>query len=101
MNILKRITKLRKERGWSMYRLSKEAGIPQSTLTNLYQRGNDPTISTLDSICKAFGISLGQFFNDDSYASLTEEQEDMLKLWLKLSPAKKQKAISYIHGLLQ
>ena len=101
MDILKRITSLRRERGWTMYRLSKEAGIPQSTLTNLYQRENDPTISTLDLICKAFGISMAQFFSGDDNHFLTKDQEEIINLWLKLSPTKKQKAISYIQGLLQ
>lgn len=101
MDILKHITKLRKERGWSMYRLSKEAGIPQSTLTNLYKRGNDPTIPTLEAICRAFGISLGQFFSADNSTALTKDQEELLALYLKLPPVKKQKTISYIHGLLQ
>ena len=65
MDILRRITELREERGWSFYRLAKEAGIPQSTLSNLYQRANAPTVSTLEALCGAFGISLAQFFSTD------------------------------------
>lgn len=84
-----------------MYRLSKEAGIPQSTLTNLYKRGNAPTISTLEAICRAFGISLSQFFSEDNSFRLTEDQEGLLDLWLRLPANKKQNAIAYINGLLQ
>ncbi len=101
MDILDKITRLRIERDWSMYRLSKEAGISQATLTNLYKRGNDPTIPTLESVCKAFGLSLSQFFSEENTADLTEEQQELLSLWLKLSSVKKQNATSYIQGLLQ
>ena len=101
MDILDSITGLCEERGWSMYRLSKEAGIPQSTLTNLYKRGNAPTIATLEAICSAFGISLSQFFCDGDSFRLTDDQASLLDLWLKLPSNKKQNAIAYIHGLLQ
>ena len=36
MDCLERIRYLLKERGWSVYRLAQEAGVPQSTLANLF-----------------------------------------------------------------
>ncbi|MDR1572208.1 MAG: DUF1016 N-terminal domain-containing protein [Clostridiales Family XIII bacterium] len=79
MDILERIATLQKKRGWSGYRLAKEAGIPQSTLSNLYKRKNSPTISTLEAVCRALGISLSQFFAGarEAYA-LTDEQKWLL-----------------------
>ena len=35
MEVLKRITELRDERGWSNYRLAKKAGISENLLNNL------------------------------------------------------------------
>lgn len=74
MNLLEKIIKLRDERGWSNYKLAKEANIPQSTLTNLFKRDNSPTITTLEAVCSAFNISLAQFFSDTVNNSLTDEQ---------------------------
>lgn len=102
MDILQRITKLRTERGWSDYRLAKEADIPQSTLTNLYKRENSPTVSTLEALCRAFGISLAQFFSDENVShSLTQEQIELLEIWVLLPNAQKDNVIAYIQGLLQ
>lgn len=101
MDILARITALRKERGWSEYRLAKEAGLPQSTITNLYKRGNIPTISTLGAICSAFGISMAQFFSAEQNISLTKEQETLLAQFVLLSSGQKDKVMAYIRGLLQ
>lgn len=102
MDILQQITKLRKERGWSEYRLAKEAGIPQSTLSNLYKRENSPTVSTLEAICHAFGISLAQFFSDiDATNTLTKDQHTLLENWILLPQAQKEKVIAYILGLLE
>ena len=38
MDILERITELRKERNWSVYKLADEAGLTQSTLANMFTR---------------------------------------------------------------
>ncbi|WP_207717370.1 helix-turn-helix domain-containing protein [Anaerosporobacter faecicola] len=90
MNTLKRIKELLDERKWSMYKLAKLSGISQSTLSNLFIRNNDPSISTLEDICKAFGITLSQFFaNEGELVYLTKEQSEILEKWSTLSPDQK------------
>ena len=66
MDILKKINKMRLDRNWSIYRLSIESDIPQSTLTNMFNRETLPSITTLSSICSAFGISLSDFFAEEN-----------------------------------
>ena len=65
MDILKKINQLRINRNWSVYRLSVEAGLPQSTITNMFNRETLPSIVTLQSICNAFGITLSEFFKEE------------------------------------
>lgn len=90
MNTLKIIRKLLDDRNWSMYKLSKLSGVFQSTLSNMFSRNNDPSISTLEDICKAFGITLSQFFaNDGELVVLTKEQSEMLEKWSTLSDEQK------------
>ena len=100
MDILERIVKLRDERGWSNYKLAKEANIPQSTLTNLFKHSNLPTISTLESMCSAFGITIGNFFTNIA-PFLTSEQNNLLNDWALLSTTQKEIVKSVINGLLQ
>ena len=102
MDILRRITALREARGWSVYRLAKEAGISQSTITNLYKRENSPTVLTLEAICCALGLSLGQFFSGiDEDQQLTPDQRELLNNWARLTKLHKEKAMGYILGLLE
>ena len=65
MEVLEKIELLRKEKGWSINYLAMESGLTQSTLNNLYVRHTEPKISTLRSICNAFGITLSDFFKEE------------------------------------
>ena len=62
MNTNERILQLLKERNWTEYRLAKESGLSQSTISNLFKRNTTPSIPTLEAICNGFGITLSQFF---------------------------------------
>ena len=59
-----RLQQLLRERGWTEYKLSKECGLAQSTIGNIFRRNTVPSIATLETICKGFGITMSQFFAD-------------------------------------
>ena len=90
MEILQKIDELRKERGWSINYLAMEAGLTQSTVNNLFLRKTEPKISTLRALCDAFGITLSEFFADNTPMDIlllqrirrlsTENKEALLKL---------------------
>ncbi len=70
----------------------------QSSISTLLNEGNVPKISTLEKICKGFGITLTQFFTlDDNYPDLSEEQKKVLNIWETLS-VKEKIAIEKIVG---
>lgn len=90
MNAQKRIRQLMDERGWTEYRLAKEAKLSQSTIANIFRRDNAPTLPTLEAVCKAFGITLAQFFSEGNDSiELTEEQSELFKRWNTLSDEQK------------
>ena len=84
MTCLERIRELLNERNWSMYTLSKASGIPQSTLSNLFIRCNDPSIATLEKICAALGITLSEFFSTPE-AAKENRYSDLIREWNRLS----------------
>lgn len=73
MDALRKINRMRLERGWTVYRLSVESDVPQSTLINMFNRETQPSIATLEALCKGFGITLAEFFAEDE-----EEQGKVL-----------------------
>lgn len=76
-----------KVRGWSEYRLAKESGVPQSTI--IFNRNYQPSIASLELICKSFGITLAQFFADGNFVELTDEQYQFFQRWAALKPEQK------------
>lgn len=86
MDANKRLQELLDERGWTYYRLAKNTGLSESTLANIFLRGTIPSLSTLEIICRGFGITLAQFFSDGDDLPLTSEAREMLDAWGMLSP---------------
>lgn len=91
MDIQERIRELMGIKGWSEYKLAKEANLPQSTISHLFKRNNAPTYPTIEAICGAFGITMAQFFADEGEAVvLTPEQRELLILWGTLTNEQRQ-----------
>ena len=62
---LGRITELKEERGWTSYRVAKNAGIPQSSLATWYSKNISPPLDAIEKMCIAFDIPLSEFFTVD------------------------------------
>ncbi len=91
MDIIKRIDALMKEQNWSDYKLAAESGLSSSTIANIHRRNTIPSISTLESICSAFGITLSQFFTEDKCTvQLSSEQQDLFNRWVSLTENQKE-----------
>lgn len=79
---LLKIQSLLKERNWTLYHLAKKSCIPYSSLNSLFQKNNQPTISTLEKICFGFGISMTEFFSDNppyrEYSNELSKDEQLL-----------------------
>ena len=86
MTVLERITQLKEQRGWTEYRLSEEADIAQTTISSWFRKNVNPSVSSLESICRAFNITMSEFFAfENEPVSLTDKQRRMLDNWNKLS----------------
>lgn len=99
MDVVNRIKTLCKEREWTEYKLSKESGIAQSTLSNLMHRGNSPSIVTLQKICKAFNITIAEFFESDGREE-DESLKRLMKIYRQMNDRQKEKLLTYAANLL-
>ena len=56
----------------------------------MFNRNNAPTLPTLEAVCKAFGLTLAQFFAESEGVQLTEEQQKLFSKWSTLTDRQKQ-----------
>lgn len=100
MKIADRINSLLNQRNWTAYKLAQEADIPQSTISNILNRPSEPTVSTMEVICKGFGITLSEFFAEGSDpVSLSDEQKQVLDNWAKLSEEQRKMLLGFLRAL--
>lgn len=99
MDIHKRLRRLLNERGWTEYRLSKECGLSESTLANIFRRNTLPSISTLEAICKGFGITVSQFFADGDMIEMTSEIKELFDSWVSLTVEQKKAVMQLIRTM--
>ncbi len=99
MDTHQRLKQLLNERGWTEYRLSKECGLSESTLANIFRRNTLPSLSTLEAICNGFGITLSQFFAEGDMVEMTPEIKELFESWVSLTPEQKKVVMQMIKTL--
>lgn len=100
IDVLDRITQLRLERNWTEYQLAIRSELPQSTISSWYRKNMLPSISSLEKICKAFDITMSQFFieSTDSYVATDEESEVLIE-WHRLDEDQRVALYSFLKTL--
>ena len=101
MDILGKIESLRKQREWSIYKLAEQSGVMQSTLSNMFARKTMPSIQTLSMLCSAFGITMSEFFEEDTNNMILNENEKNLIKEYRLLNNKNKDIASNIIKLLK
>ena len=99
MDILSRLEELLEQKGWSRYRLSKESGLSEETLTNIFKRGTLPSLATLQAICKGFRITMSQFFAENEMIELTPELNELFDEWKYLTPKQKDAVLNVMKAM--
>ncbi len=91
MNVSERLKYYMEQRGMTIYALAKASGLPWQTVKNLVNQMNNPTVATVEMICKGLGITVSQFFSDEEeMISLTAEQKHLLEQWNVISKDEKK-----------
>ena len=89
MNIVRKIDEMRVKRGWTFYRLAQESGLSQQTLAK-WMEGAMPSIPALEAVCKAFDITLANFFAENNLVEVTPETKVIFDNWHYLTKEEKE-----------
>ena len=94
-----RLQQLLRERGWTEYKLSKECGLAQSTIGNIFRRNTVPSLTTLETICRGFGITMSQFFADYDMVEVSPDIKEVFDAWICLKPSQKQAVLQMLKAM--
>ena len=97
MDIYARIKFFLEQKGYTVNRLANIAGISQSYLRSVELGQKNPTVETLSEICWALDISLKDFFDDDTLASL--QKDELLREIYRLTPKQRQNLANFLKSL--
>lgn len=90
MDIVRKIDKIRVNKGWSFYRLSQESGVSTQTFSKWMEGNTTPSLNALEAVCGAFGITLANFFAENGVVEVTEDAKAVFDNWNYLTKEEKQ-----------
>lgn len=93
-----RITSLRLNEGISEYELSKNIGKCNNYINKVASGSITPTLDSLLAICEYFGITLAQFFQDES-TSVSLTAEKIIAIVPHISEDKLQSLLTIVNSL--
>ena len=99
LELYNKIDRLRKDKGWSQYYLSAQAGVSHNTLYGWRTRQTMPTFDVLEALCDALQISLVQLFSNGEHEELPEDNKRLLEYWSTLNRKQKQLVMDLITTL--
>ena len=90
----------RTKRGWTVYELAKNSGISQATIHQWLYKGSAPTVSAIEKVCNAYGITLLEFFANGEYVELTDINKKLIDGFSKLNKTQRDGILAIINGYL-
>lgn len=69
-----KIAALMDDRGVTQYKLSKISSVSQGVISDIVSGKNAPSLSTLEKLCAALGITLSEFFAEDAAPDPAESE---------------------------
>ena len=90
MRISENVRKLRKEKGWTQYRLAMEANVSQQAISFIERERNEPSAEMIRALAGALQVSTAELLGEDILLSdhkLTPREFAMISEFRKLNPA--------------
>lgn len=102
MTVHERIEELLEKKGWSKYKLAREAGFYPTTVYDWFnEKHYTPDRNSIESICLAFGISQAEFYSRVDESELDPEQTALLELFAKIPDSKKSLIFEILRTMAQ
>lgn len=96
MDVGKRITELREQRGLTTNRLATQSGLSQSFVRSVEMGQKGITIENLTLLCQALGVGIKDFFDDKEQEDRVVTSLELLKIVEKLTPDQRYRLAEFL-----
>ena len=80
MDVGKRLHNLRNKKHVTVYRISRDTGVSTSHINSIERGEKKPSVDTLSRLIEPLGITMSEFFNEDSDMSfLSADEKEVLE----------------------
>lgn len=97
MDIGKRVSYFRNLKGISVNKLANLSGISQSYLRDIELGNKNPTIEIISCLCDTLGISLKDFFDEETTANMSEDP--LVKRIYQLSHKQREALLTFLNTI--
>lgn len=97
MDISKRIAYFRTTKGYSVNKLANLSGISQSYLRDIELGNKNPTVETLSFVCDALGITLKEFFDEQTEKQLLTDP--LFTKIYQLTPGQREALLAFLEKM--
>mgnify|MGYP001162885346 FL=1 len=94
-----RIKKIRLKKGLNQVDIYSKIGLSSSYYSEIENGKKNVTIETLEKICKVLGLSLSEFFSDDTEKIVVDNEIIKIIKDSRVTPAQLRKALKLIDVL--
>lgn len=101
IDIPNRFRKLRTDKGFSVYRLSKESDVSENYIHKIERGENQPSVYILEKLLSCLGTALPEFLNEDTEVMYPSDFERELLESIRVLPKEKAQALLQMAKLLK
>ena len=98
--ISQKIDQMRAARGWTIYKLSEESGLPAPTIRKWFNRDSYPTFPALKRVCEAFGITIATFFAEGELVEVSPKVKKLYTQWCALDKSEQDAVEEIVNKLI-
>lgn len=100
--VLEKIEELMEQRGYTKYKLAQLSGIQKSTITTMFKKRSTVSIQNLSLMCRAFNLTLTDFFAMLEEIPKTGSLRDFpAEWWESLTPEKRRQVTEIIKKIAE
>lgn len=98
--VFKKFDKIRIEKGFSYYALTKKAGVSYAAIYKWKNKKTMPSLYLLESLCDILGVHfINLFIEEDELVYLPKEQQELIERWNTLSTDEKNAFVTLLNSI--